>query len=552
MLAVCAAVSEAQDVEAMVHAPPFVISGSVTADASWLAQASAETDQSPLGWVLTAQPTVSVFGLSFPFTFTISEKERKFLQPFNQLGLSPSFRWATAHIGFRNMAFSPYTLAGHEFLGGGIDLRPGLFRFAAMWGRLKRAVAEDTLRDTADAAARLAAPAFERMGQGVKLGVGSSTNYVDLMWFRGRDRLNSIPYVPVKTEALPGDNTVIGLSGAQRFFNVLTWDFDAAASHYTRDIRADTLRISNALLRNITYALNTRLSTQFYTAVQTGVGLDVGPVGLRADYKRVDPDYQSMGAYSSANDVSSVTVSPSLRLFNQAVSLTGSVGSSVDNLGETRLTTTRRFDVAGNLSVNPFSWGGLAVQYSRNSADQQSLLDSTPEGRVRYTVNSLTLTPQVTLSGASASHSAMLTYSTQWQQNQSQSMQGYEAPTTQTASLGYQLSLLSSGLSLGPNVDFSRTAGQDFASTTAGGSLSAGMSFFGGALSTGLAPTVSWSSSSSTGTSLSGGAGVNLGYTFLVQHSLRGGALYHADLTRSAGVPAASQLQFSAGYSFSF
>ena len=43
------------------------------------------------------------------------------------------------------MSFSPYTLSGHLFLGGGVELRPqGPWTVSAMAGRLQKAIPVDT------------------------------------------------------------------------------------------------------------------------------------------------------------------------------------------------------------------------------------------------------------------------------------------------------------------------------------------------------------------------------------------------------------------------
>ena len=60
------------------------------------------------------------------------------------------------------MSFSPYTLSGHEFLGGGVELTPDKipFKFSAMYGRLQKATEPDTLSGD---------PSYKRMGGGFKV-----------------------------------------------------------------------------------------------------------------------------------------------------------------------------------------------------------------------------------------------------------------------------------------------------------------------------------------------------------------------------------------------
>src|SRR5690606_30555610 len=90
----------------------------------------------PFSWYITGAPVVSIYGISFPFSMTVSEQERRYAQPFNRYGVSPRYKWLTLHAGYRNVRFSDFTLAGVNMLGGGVEINPGIFRFGAMAGRI--------------------------------------------------------------------------------------------------------------------------------------------------------------------------------------------------------------------------------------------------------------------------------------------------------------------------------------------------------------------------------------------------------------------------------
>ena len=89
-----------------------------------------------LTYFLTGNLNFNIAGLyNIPLSFTYSNQDFNFQNPFkfNRLSLHPSYKWATAHIGDVNMTFSPYTLAGHQFTGGGFDLNPeGKFQISAI------------------------------------------------------------------------------------------------------------------------------------------------------------------------------------------------------------------------------------------------------------------------------------------------------------------------------------------------------------------------------------------------------------------------------------
>src|SRR5690606_6444178 len=128
-----------------------------------------EQRRDPFNWFLTGSLNVDLFGYSAPLSFSYSNTNKSFSQPFNQFSFAPSYKWAKAYIGYNSMTFSNYTLAGHIFLGGGLELSPGNWRISTMYGRLKKEVPfhlEDSLRYH-DAS-------YKRMGYGLKLGYESN------------------------------------------------------------------------------------------------------------------------------------------------------------------------------------------------------------------------------------------------------------------------------------------------------------------------------------------------------------------------------------------
>lgn len=123
----------------------------------------------PYSYFLSGNLNFDLYGWSVPLSFTYSNQNLGYQQPFNQYGIHPTYKWATLHLGYSSMNFSPYTLSGHVFKGIGVELRPeGKFSYSAMYGRLQRAVELDTLIDLSDTQ-QSAQPAFRRMGYGFKV-----------------------------------------------------------------------------------------------------------------------------------------------------------------------------------------------------------------------------------------------------------------------------------------------------------------------------------------------------------------------------------------------
>src|SRR6478736_8024919 len=155
-------ISAAQSLDNLAEKDPVKINGGLSLSQIGYTANGIENRRDPYSYFLTGNVNLSIYGWSIPFSFALSNQNRSFQQPFNQFGLHPTYKWATAHVGYANMTFSPYTLSGHIFRGIGVDLSPGKFHFAAMYGNLQRAVPWDSINSRK--------AAFRRDGFGIKTG----------------------------------------------------------------------------------------------------------------------------------------------------------------------------------------------------------------------------------------------------------------------------------------------------------------------------------------------------------------------------------------------
>ncbi|HEX8575099.1 MAG TPA: hypothetical protein VF677_02290, partial [Flavobacterium sp.] len=143
---------------------PFKIGGGIAANATYFN--SNRNAREPFVYNFTGNVNVSLYSFSVPvsYNFTNLGGQLDYQIPFNfnRLSISPKYKWITAHIGDVNMTFSPYSLAGHQFSGAGVELTPnGPIKFSAMYGRFFKAVEDDENPNTL--------PAFKRMGYGSKV-----------------------------------------------------------------------------------------------------------------------------------------------------------------------------------------------------------------------------------------------------------------------------------------------------------------------------------------------------------------------------------------------
>jgi len=503
----------------------------------------------PFSWSVTGDPALAVYGISLPFSFVLSEQERSIRQPFNQFGLSPSWRWATLHLGYRNLTWSPYTLAGRTFLGGGMELNPGLLRLGAAYGRLQRAVKEDTVAVHPDSVEQT--PAYRRAGYAVRLGVGRPANYFDLIFLRAADDSASLPGRPTRTVLMPAENAVLGVSSRQQVGRLLDFYLDLAASLYTRDQAAAPILTDIPVLKTLSRISQPRASSQYFLAGRGGANLTLGKFSAGLQYERVEPEYPSMGANDLATDLSRLTVSPRLDLLANRLMLSGSAGTQSDNLLHTKRATTSRLIWSAQAGIYPSQTLGLDLQYSNYATGQKPgtapVNDTT---RLDQVNQSLTVSPRLTWVGAGASHNLFLTlnYTGLSDANSITRSQNNSAATV--LALGYGLG--TAGFSLSGAGTFSNSTAGETRNSVTGFSLTATKPLLNQRLSIYLTPAVSWLSlnrvAAATTLTAQAGADLRLGS----HHTFRAGLSFLSNQAQASGQTSFSELSASTGYGFGF
>lgn len=319
----------------------------------------------PFWWSANGALTLSIYGVQAPFSFTLSSQQRSYTQPFNRYGLSPYYKWARFHVGYRSMRFNPYTLSGLQFFGAGVELEPKGFRFAAFYGRFKKPVAQDTL------ASITPTTAYRRTGFGVKIGAGNPRNFVDLMFFRAADDTTSIPDIGNSSNVAPKENVALGLSSRITVSKRVTWMLDLGTTVLNEDIRRPALT-DVELPTFVTGIFNPRAGAKALFAGNTSVGYNGRYFSLRAQYKQVDPDYRSLGAFYQQSDLRAITLDPSVRLMKSKLRLSGSIGRQQDNLYKRKSYTSIRSIGSANISYNPSASYGIDLNFSNYGITQEA------------------------------------------------------------------------------------------------------------------------------------------------------------------------------------
>jgi hypothetical protein len=440
-----------QDLGQITKQKPFTINGTMGLGLGTYSVNGIPARQRDFSYIFNGAPTLSIYGVSFPFSVVVSDQQRSYTQPFNQYGISPTYKWITFHAGWQSLEFSPFTLAGHNFLGGGIELNPGKLRFGFIYGRFNKAIEEDLNQPLALAQQA----AYKRTGYSTKLGWGTERNHVDVIFLNAKDHVSSLSSTPISTELSPAENMVLGISSKFSFLKHFVFDMDISGSIYTRNVLSDTVK--NLKLDKIGFIkdlITLNASTQLLTAGQTSIGYNAANYNVRFRYRRVDPDYKSMGAYYFETDVQNYTVEGTLRLIKGQLQLGGSFGVQNDNILHDKSVRSNRKIGAANISFNKPEYG-IDLRYTNFGITQDRGLNPIIDMfRVARTNHNLSTMLRYNINNESISHSFVLVGNLQSLVDLNEITKPNSKSNSKMANLSYQFGLPKKAFGVNANVSY--------------------------------------------------------------------------------------------------
>ena len=300
------------------------------------------------------------FSVPVSYSFTNQGDNFNYRLPFdlNRISIHPKYKWIQAHIGDVSMSFSPYTLNGHQFTGGGLDLKlPANFNLSIMAGRMLKAVEDDGKPGTM--------PAFKRMGYGVKLGYNKTKYRVNISTFYAKDELHSLQVVPEKKNILPEENLAISIEGNYKMAKNLSLNLLYATSAITNDLRYGQKTGSGSNLSGLFF--NNKTNTEYYSAYKAKLNYLINKTNVGISYEHIDPGYRTLGAHYFNNDLENITLNASQPMFNSKLNLTFNMGYQHDNLNFSKLMSTNRLVGSVNMQFHPNNKLNINGSYSNFS-----------------------------------------------------------------------------------------------------------------------------------------------------------------------------------------
>ena len=339
------AYSQSVNIENVLKAKPIAVSGGL--GASTVFSYGLPNNEAPLNYFLTGNLNFNILGtVNIPLSFNYSDRKVNLSQgySFNQLSINPTYKWVTAHIGTNYMNFSPYTLNGHQFVGGGLELSPQNWKIQLMAGRLIRGQYEDTLTT---------GPTFKRMGYGAKVEYNPGTYTAGITIFKAYDDASTIPELKrtfQKQVVNPKDNLVMSLTFGTTLFHKLQLNVEYANSIITKDQSPLNESIKIRSLAGIFHKTNA--TSESFNAFKAKVNYNIKEtntiVGL--GYERVDPNYTTLGGYYFVNDLVNYTFNINQNFLQGKLLLAANVGIQKDDINKTKVNNQSRF--VGAINAN--------------------------------------------------------------------------------------------------------------------------------------------------------------------------------------------------------
>ena len=322
----------AQDIESIAKAPLLTTNGGISVS-QIATHAQDNPNVNPYSLFLGGNLNFNVLGVvnvPLSFAYTNQQLSRSVSLPFNRFSISPSYKWVKVHAGYTTMQFSPYSLAGHEVFGGGVELTPDNgFHISAIYGRLRKANSDID-------------PSYKRMGGGLSVEYKKEKFDVGVNLFKAQDMQSSNPFPnPDSIPINPQDNLTGSIKANVDIIENLRFGAEYGISAINRKI---TTGDDNFKL------LHTDGDLAVYHAQKALLSYTFNVSSIGATYERVAPNYTTLGAYYMTNDYENITANFSTAIKKINIALDG--GYQRNNLDKQKSNTTSRIICSANISSN--------------------------------------------------------------------------------------------------------------------------------------------------------------------------------------------------------
>jgi len=435
---------KAQDLSDLKNTKPVTFHGSIGAKLSLYGADGIPSRQDPFTYGFDANATITLYGISMPFSFTWYNRNKSYSQPFNQYGLSPKYKWITGHFGYRSVSFSEFTLNGHTFLGAGVEMTPGKWRIGALYGKFNQNSDYDPYKAKE-------IPLLTRKGWAVKVGYGIENSFLDLSVLRIADNDKNYQPTPDPDLPTPEQNFALGMHGKITIIKNLTLEAEGAVSVITNNSLAGDLKSnSDKWLSMAGSFININQTSEHFSAFKSNLKWKVSKaVTSGLEYKRIDPGYNSMGAYFFNTDLENININQSVLLFTNKMNLHGSLGLQHDNLDHSKKFTSKRAVGAITMSYQINQKFGIDASYNNFTTNQRAGTMAIIDTLKLFQVNkSYSLTPRFMVANEKRSHLLMFVFNNMALDDKNKKTANQTETNTTILNFTYSLGLIPAKLNI--------------------------------------------------------------------------------------------------------
>ena len=535
----------AQDISQIAKSDPLIISGAVGTRNTYYHSSGSMNYSSPLSNMVYANLNLSVYGFSMPFSFYFSNDNLDFNYPHYSFNISPRYKNWQLHIGQSTMPFSSYVMS-MPFNGVGLEYTSDRMRVGMFYGRLQKAVNDDPT----DPGART--PQYKRMAWGLKVGYGSTRNYLDLYFLRAYDQQKSLDPGWMSVVE-PQDNLVAGLRGVVSLKRFLSFQVNASTSVLTLDKTAH--RVDDSRLDHFDKVFTARNTSVARFAGDVSANLSLKGFNAQLFYRMIQPDYNSLGNYYMSNNYHSLGINLGTVLFRR-LSLSASFSGQEDNLTNRQLYTTRGFVYNANASTRFGRHIGLNVGYNgyrQTQGDGTARINDTT--RVDRIMHSFYVMPSYSTSTDNFSHTVSLSSNYTRNEDLNRFATGESDVTTYATGLSYNIGVLPWDMDFTTSFSHQRSDGYKSRYTSDIASLTTSRSFLTDRnLNASLTLSIVRNEMRYKMKSVSLGSDISVGYTLNQVHvfGLMAGLSKYGDVNISRRTSGLDDTEVSIGFNYTY
>lgn len=324
-----------------------------------------QNNAKPFEYRISANINLAYRGLNLPLSYNFSNGRSLYrinapsynVPKFNNLGFSPTYKWAKLHIGNRNMSFSKYTYDNLRFAGWGTELTPGNFHLKFFNGKIFQSSLSDL-----GFANNLTLP-YTRHAWGLMTGYKSKKSEYSIIAFKSGDKHIGIKDTSIYKKIKPKTNTSLGLVFKQNLFDNLDLNFDWAVSAITKNLYAQRIDIpSHFTFYNMAGLFEKKESSVYAYARRINATYSINDDEYGFSYEFIGKDYKTFGSLLFDNDYEAYTFNVGKKI--EKLSMVSEVGIRKDGVTKESTNSGNRFVANVNLNYAASERLSLNASYS--------------------------------------------------------------------------------------------------------------------------------------------------------------------------------------------